>query len=185
MTACPCREKSSQRPGTTSLQRCVICGSVTRLSERVTDSNPSYGKRSRTVPLRSVTQGDDTRARAGLTRQVNAELAANPALARKYLSQAEYEAGIASSRIAAAQYGNAVERIVAARIADDPVLGQVFRRVGGPSNPDFTAFGRNFDITTATRAQVFGHMKRPGYGQDLIVVAYERPTTFTTFPGGQ
>lgn len=125
------------------------------------------------------------RVLADLTRQVNAELAANPALAQTVLSPREYLAGVGSARIAAAQYGNAVERIIAARIRQDPALATVFRHVGGPSNPDFVAFGRNFDITTETQAQVMRHMKRPGYGNDLIVLTYERPTTFTTFPGGQ
>jgi hypothetical protein len=125
------------------------------------------------------------RALADLTRQVSAELAENPALARSVLSRAEYESAVASGRIAAAQYGNAVERMVAARIADDPMLSQVIRHVGGPYNPDFTAFGHNFDLTTETHAQVMRHMKRPGYGDELIVVTYKRPTTFTTFPGGQ
>lgn len=38
---------------------------------------------------------------------------------------------------------------------------------------------------TETHKQVMGHMKRPGCGNDLIVVTYQRPTTFTTFPGAQ
>ena len=61
-------------------------------------------------------------------------------------------------------------------------MSQVFRRIGGPNNPDFTAFGRSFDITTETRKQVFSHMKRSGYGEDLIVVTYHRPPSFRTFP---
>jgi RHS repeat-associated protein len=125
------------------------------------------------------------RVLADLTFRVNADLAANPALARTVLTQAEYAAGLTRSEIAAAQYGNAVERLVARAINRDPALRQVFDRVGGPNRPDFTAFGRNFDITTETRAQVLRHMKRPRYGDDLIVVTYERPATFTTFPGSR
>lgn len=123
------------------------------------------------------------RVLAQLTRQANDDLAANPALARTVLSRAEYDSAVTSSKLAKAQWGNAVERIVRGRIADDPNLSQVFRHVGGANNPGFTAFGRNFDITTETKAQIFGHMKRPGYGNDLIIVTYERPSTFTRFPG--
>ncbi|HJQ38909.1 MAG TPA: RHS repeat-associated core domain-containing protein [Thermoanaerobaculia bacterium] len=122
------------------------------------------------------------RALAELTRQVSAELAANPAMARRVLSRPEYEAAVVSERIAAAQYGNAVERLVTLHIESDPVLREVFEHVGGPKNPDFTGFGRNFDITTQTRTQLLRHMRRPGYGQNLIVVTYERPATFRTFP---
>lgn len=135
---------------------------------------------------RSITNAlEAQRALATLARQVSAKLASDLTLARTVLSRAEYQAAVTSERIAAAQYGNAVERLVAKTIRDDPELASVFRRVGGPSNPDFTAFGRNFDITSETRAAVMKHMKRPRYGEELIVVTYERPANFMTFPGDQ
>ena len=132
---------------------------------------------------RAITSGlDAQRALAQVTEQVNAELAANPALAKTILSFDEYQAATRSANIARIQYGNALERLVARRIRQTPDLADVLEHVGGPSNPDFVAFGQNYDITTETMAQVWRHMRRPGYGEGLGVVTYQRPTGFTTFP---
>jgi RHS repeat-associated protein len=132
---------------------------------------------------RAIARGlDAQRALAQITAQVNARLAANPALAQSVLSLNEYQAATRSANIARIQYGNAVERLVAKEIRESVELREVFRHVGGPNNPDFVAFGQNYDVTTGTMAQVYAHMRRPGYGPALGVVTYTRPPTFTTFP---
>jgi hypothetical protein len=130
---------------------------------------------------------DPTRVLQNITTAQNAELAANPALARTVLSPAEYAAGQRSVPVARMQYGNAVERIAAEEIRQSPALhGQLFEHAGGPSRPDFTgvpsgpAAGMNFDITTP--AQVNAHLARPGYGPGLNVVTYQRPPLFRLFP---
>jgi hypothetical protein len=78
------------------------------------------------------------------------------------------------------QYGNAVERLVALEIANDTRLARLYEHVGRKSNPDFLGRGLfqglKFDITTPR--QVHAHLNRPGYGQDLIIIIYERPAAF-------
>ena len=66
----------------------------------------------------------------------------------------------------------------------DEIYRQLFNPVGGPNQPDFVglgvAAGLNFDITTP--AQIGPHLARPGYGQGLNVVTYQRPQLFRLFP---
>jgi hypothetical protein len=129
---------------------------------------------------------DATKVFQNTTTAQNAELAANPALARTALSPAEYAAGQRSVPVARMQYGNAVERLTADEIRRFPLHRQLFDRAGGPSRPDFTgapggpAAGMNFDITTP--GQVGAHLARPGYGPGLNVVTYQRPPLFRLFP---
>jgi hypothetical protein len=77
--------------------------------------------------------------------------------------------------IAIAQYGNALERLVAREIRDDSLLQSIFRHNTG-NGPDFfgqgTLQGQIFDITTPR--QVRAHLARP-YGQGLNIITYERP----------
>ncbi len=121
-----------------------------------------------------------SRVLQNLTNQVNQELSGNLPLALTVLSDAEIEAAASSSGLARAQYGNALERLVARRIKADPILNDLYKHVGGPSNPDFVGKGMlkgmNFDITTP--AQIDIHLARPGYGSGLKVITYERPAGF-------
>lgn len=120
-----------------------------------------------------------------LTSNAAGRLARNPGLAARYLSGGEYAAGQASARIANLQYGNAIERMVAADIRSSPELRQLFEHLSRPGKavPDFVGHGpfegMKFDITTA--AQKAAHRKRL-YGTGLNITTYERPLTFTTFP---
>ena len=125
---------------------------------------------------------DAQRALAEITERVSAQLSANPRLAMTVLSPREYAAAQRSARLAAAQYGNAIERLVAREVANDPQLASVIRHIGGPNQPDFVAFGQNYDLTTETATQVYGHMNRTRYGPGLGVVTYRRPSNLGTFP---
>ena len=82
--------------------------------------------------------------------------------------------------VARLQYGNAVERLTAREISQSSELSRLFQHVGGPNNPDFIGrgifSGQNFDITTPL--QIEAHLARPGYGQGLRVITYERPPGF-------
>jgi RHS repeat-associated protein len=117
-----------------------------------------------------------------LTTSVNAELAANPQLAATVLSRKEIAAAQGSAKIAAAAYGNAVERLVARRVAADPQLEGLFNWVSKPGvqGPDFVGIGRadglTFDITTP--GMVGAHLVR-SYGSGLNIVTYTRPLGFT------
>jgi RHS repeat-associated protein len=116
----------------------------------------------------------------------NRALAADPSIARSVLSRGEYAAGQREVWLANMQYGNAVERLAAREIRDSELHSQLFKHLGGPNNPDFIgqpgsrAAGMNFDITTP--AQVGTHMNRPGYGEGLNVLTYQRPASFRLFP---
>jgi hypothetical protein len=121
---------------------------------------------------------DPTRVLQNLTNQVNAGLASDLSRAATVLSEAELHASAHSAGMARLQYGNALERLVVAEISADPdLLGQMYRPVGGPSNPDFVGVGiydgMNFDITTPGQINV--HLSRPGYGADLNIVTYDSP----------
>ena len=115
-----------------------------------------------------------------LTTQVNKELSGNLPLALTVLSDEEVAAAAGSSGIARLQYGNALERLVKIHVEADPILDSYFMYVGGPRKPDFIGKGilkgMNFDITTPSQIDV--HLARPGYGEGLNVITYERPVGF-------
>jgi RHS repeat-associated protein len=120
-----------------------------------------------------------TRVLQNLTNQQNALLAADISRAGTVLREAEIRAAAGNVGIAKAQYGNAVERLVAGEIEADPVgLGSLFRHNTG-KGPDFfgrgTLQGQIFDITTP--GQVGRHLARP-YGQNLNIITYDRPAGF-------
>jgi RHS repeat-associated protein len=127
---------------------------------------------------------DPSRVMQNIATAANAELTANPALARTVLSRSEYLAGQQSVAAARMQWGNAVERLGAQEIRNSPLHSQLFEHVGGPHQPDFIGrglpVGQNFDITTP--GQVQAHLNRPGYGPGLNVVTYQRPSWFKLFP---
>jgi hypothetical protein len=111
---------------------------------------------------------------------VNAEFGSNLSLATLVLSADELAAAGGSAGVARMQYGNALERLVARRIRNDPELSRLFLHKGGPSNPDFigvgSLLGENFDITTP--GQVSVHLSRPGYGPGLKCIIYIRHVGF-------
>jgi len=113
-----------------------------------------------------------------LTAKTNAALAS---LARTVLSAAEYSAAQSSPRVAQMAYGNALERLLARRIAGSESLSETYEWARGPG-PDFIGHGRaegmKFDITTVKG--VPSHLQRP-YGRDLDIATYVRPQGFT-FP---
>ncbi len=114
----------------------------------------------------------------------NARLAANPALAETVLTRPEYAAATKNIGIARMEWGNAVERLMAGEVREQPSLRSMFEHQGGPNRPDFIgrgAFdGLKFEVTTP--GQVRAHLARPRYGLGLNVVTYQRPAGFTLFP---
>jgi hypothetical protein len=112
--------------------------------------------------------------------EVSAKLAANPGLAKKVLSEAEYAAGQNSVGVARMQYGNAIERLFWEHI-ENSGQSRFFQRLGGASKADGIVNGQLFDITTTNPITVQRHFARP-YGEGLQLFKYERPSTFTLFP---
>jgi hypothetical protein len=115
-----------------------------------------------------------------LVSRANTRLERNPSLFAEVLSEDELIASASHAGIARANWGKAVERLAADEIVSSPQLRGLFRHVGGAGNPDFVGIGRygglNFDSTTVRQIAV--HMKRPGYGQNLIIGTYNRPSWF-------
>jgi hypothetical protein len=114
-----------------------------------------------------------------ITTAQNARLAANPQLARTVLSSRELSAAARNPGLMPANYGKAIERLVADEVRNSPLHRSILRPVGGPRNPDFVGVGSsngmNFEITTPR--SVASHMTRP-YGPGLNVVTYQRPAGF-------
>jgi hypothetical protein len=121
-----------------------------------------------------------TRVLQNLTNQQNALLHSDISRAASVLSREEMLSAAGNPGIARMQYGNAVERLVAREISSDPALRSLYQHVGGPNNPDFIGQGifrgMNFHITTP--GQAGAHLARPGYGQGLNIIQYERPPGF-------
>jgi RHS repeat-associated protein len=118
--------------------------------------------------------------------QEAAQLAADLERARLVLSRPELQAARLRPDVARLSYGKAVERLVSRKIRGDPLLRTLFDPAGiGRRGPDILgigpAHGLRFDITTASPRAVAAHLARP-YGQNLIIITYERPSTFTVFP---
>jgi hypothetical protein len=121
-----------------------------------------------------------------VTTSVNETLEENPGLARTVLSRDEYARG-QTQQWAAAQYGNAVERLVAGQVRASPLLTRLYQHVSRPgaSTPDFVGkgvfSGLNFDVTVNTARQIANHLGR-WYGPGLVIATYNRPPGFTVFP---
>jgi hypothetical protein len=125
--------------------------------------------------------GDSASIGQNILNRVNAQLSANPNLARTVLSSAEYQAGQNSLRIARLQYGNAVERLFWKTVDESPRYQRMFGRVGGPNAPDgIFDTGQMFDITTRNPFTVQLHLSRP-YSPGLKLLQYDRPASFTLF----
>ncbi|MCP4591368.1 MAG: hypothetical protein GY842_11525 [bacterium] len=121
-----------------------------------------------------------------MTTAQNAKLAANPALAETVLSPREYRVGQRFAGVARMNYGKAIERMVREEIFSDPLLDQLFNPAGiGARGPDVLGKGPTaglmFDITTSHPRTIAEHLARP-YGQDLVIITYDRPTSFVVFP---
>jgi hypothetical protein len=111
-----------------------------------------------TAAVQAMRAADAADILQGLVAKYRTALAANPALAAKFLSEGEQLAGRAMN---AANFGKALERAVGADVqANYPGL---LRYVGGSGQPDFlgvgAASGRAFDITTFL--QQAAHYARP------------------------
>gem|GEM_PF-2015691 len=123
----------------------------------------------------------------GVVTQQNELLKGNLGSARAVFTLQEYRAGTVPSRLNAARYGQAVERLVAEQIRSDPLLSQGFDPIGilrgrGPDIVGIGPFsGRNFEITVNSPRAIAEHLGR-SYGQGLIVVTYQRPPGFSVFP---
>jgi hypothetical protein len=93
---------------------------------------------------------------------------------------------LAEDAVAPMFYGEAVHQMVAREIGRNTLLGTLFDPVGiGRRGPDILgvgpAAGLRFDITTTNPGTMAEHLARP-YGQNLILITYERPPGFTVFP---
>lgn len=128
-------------------------------------------------PFASQVTASPAQILQNVTDQVNSRLATFPPLANTVLTQPELIAAQTRPFLNPMAYGNAVERLVAQDVSTSPQLNSLFTHVGGPNNPDFVGFGLNFDITTP--GQVAAHLARPGYGQGLNVITYQRPPGWT------
>jgi RHS repeat-associated protein len=128
---------------------------------------------------------DATRVLQNVTDAAAARLAADPSLARGFLTPAQYAAGQSSPGLARLNYGNALENMVASDIEQSALHTELFERVGGPNQPDFigvgSAEGQSFDITTFTYKSIVDHLNRP-YGTALDFIYYSRPSNFVTLP---
>jgi hypothetical protein len=125
-----------------------------------------------------------TKVLQNITTSANAELAANPTLAKTLLSDAQYANGQSAPWLANMEYGNAVHRLVGQRIGQSPLHQQLFG-VNRGAGPDFLgrggANGLIFDITTTNPLTIQRHFARP-YGDELQICTYQRPLSFETFP---
>jgi hypothetical protein len=119
-----------------------------------------------------------------LTDQSAAALNENPSLANTVLSPTENLAAQTRPFLNPIAYGNAIQRLVNRQIGNSDFYSSIFDVVGGPNNPDYVgigpAEGMNFDITTP--GQVGSHLARPGYGQGLNVITYQRAPGWTLPP---
>ena len=112
---------------------------------------------------------------------INADIAANPRIARDLMSPGSYAHLRNGTNLAGASYGKAVERLVARYVQEDELLSSILRHTGRSrgangrfiSSPDFIgkeAYNlRLLDITT--EAAIPRHLSRPGFGRasDFII----------------
>lgn len=116
-----------------------------------------------------------------ITDDVVLRLENDPSLLRRYLYPRQYNAAQRNpQRWGPAQFGNAVEAMVAEEIAGSPLHSRIFYHLGGRGRPDFIGVGPHyegmmFDITTFRG--VATHTARP---QDYIydgtaIIPYRRP----------
>jgi RHS repeat-associated protein len=127
---------------------------------------------------------DPVQVLQNLTDQQSAALNANPALAQTVLSFDEVQAVQTRPYLNPVAYGNAVQRLVNQQIANNPSYQTILEPIGGANQPDYigvgSAAGMNFDITTP--GQVDAHLARPGYGQGLNIITYQRAPGWTLPP---
>jgi len=126
---------------------------------------------------------DTRKALTRVVERAEVELSANPQIARRFLTQRQYDHMVRGDRMADAFYGNAVEGLAAEFIEMDPALNEVLSHVGrvrGPngrfiSSPDFFGFEgsriRLLDITTENQIPV--HLRR-SWAPDADFIIYGR-----------
>ena len=109
------------------------------------------------------------------TRQAVKEFSSNELAMSEFLSVKEMAAG---TRLAAANYGKAVERYAANYVARSPVLSRLLNYTSRPftRSPDFASkYGeRVYDITTKGTRWAEDHLRR-GYDGMLTLIQYVRP----------
>src|SRR5690606_6098159 len=121
----------------------------------------------------------------GVTDRAAADLAANPALARRLMSPGSYQHLVEGTNLAPASYGKAVERLTAEYISADPALSKILSYQSRPfvSTPDFLGYEgynlRALDITT--EASSASHLARP-YGTYTEIVAHPGLPSNLVFP---
>jgi hypothetical protein len=108
----------------------------------------------------------------------NAALTANPALARSFLSPAEY-AQFQTPGGYALNYGKVIERLTASDVENNPLSNSLFDYIRNNNNdPDFVGLANTpadafqFDVTTP--GEVLGKLGR-SYGPDTYPITYIRP----------
>jgi hypothetical protein len=166
---------------------------VGTVAQRVLATQASVGVASpEGIPLRVLNAGFTPKPQVAqavlqqVTTQVNAGLAADLSQARRVLRPRELAAAQARPDVGRLFYGKAVERLVAERIFQDPLHSTILDPAGiGRRGPDVLgigpARGLRFDITTSSPRAIAAHLARP-YSQNLIIITYDRPATFTVFP---
>jgi RHS repeat-associated protein len=159
----------------------IITGAMVRTSPKVVLGSMEIATATATemsvVNNKTLLQGEVNRAFA--------ELTANPSLAKELMSDGSYQHLVDGTRLAAASFGKAVERLTARNIAKSPELSSAFTYMAAPfkSTPDFIAHeGQNIrllDITT--KASVESHLSRT-YGPDTEYVTYPGLPSKLEFP---
>ena len=79
-----------------------------------------------------------------------------------------------------------MRRVLSALARARPLLREMLHPAGIPGRgPDIigvgAAEGMRFEITVATPRSIAEHLARP-YGEDIIIILYERPSEFVVFP---
>lgn len=108
--------------------------------------------------------------------EVNARLAADPGLAREVLKDKPYANGQRNARLAAMEYGNALEKLVAAEITKQG-LDDVLIHIGGPDETDFEGCGKNYDTHTENMREIRRHQRRR---YQPVSVTYTRPKALSS-----
>jgi RHS repeat-associated protein len=113
----------------------------------------------------------------------NKMLEMNPGLAREYLSEAQYAAGMNDAGVAAMNRGIAVENYVAELMAQSPRYSSYTLHIGGAYSPDFMMLQSPSWIISdvTTNLGVPAHWGR-WYGPYATYWTYDTPQTFTVFP---
>ena len=113
----------------------------------------------------------------------NKMLEMNPGMARQYLSEAKYAAGMNDAGVAAMNRGLAVENYVAELMAKSPRYSPYTLHIGGAYSLDFMMLQSPSWIISdvTTNLEESAHWGR-WYGPHATYWTYDTPQTFTVFP---